>query len=84
MTVYTIESTQKLIDQYTKKGGSVFQIQAGVLGLGDFVLYDEREPVQLKTFVVKEVSLNEWSSAQTIRAYNKMPEKYQKKKKKGE
>lgn len=76
MNVYTIESTQKLIDEYTEKGGSVFQIQAGVLGLGDLVLYDEREPVQLKTFVIHEVPLNEWSSAQSIRAYNKMPEKY--------
>lgn len=76
MTVYTIESTQKLIDDYTEKGGSVFQIQDGVLGLGDLVLYDEREPAKLKTFVIREVALNEWSNAQTIRAYNKIPEKY--------
>lgn len=76
MNVYTIESTQKLIDEYTEKGGSVFQIQAGVLGLGDLVLHDEREPAKLKTFVIREIALNEWSSVQTIRAYNKIPEKY--------
>lgn len=76
MTVYTIESTQKLIDDYAEKGGYIFQIQEGILGLGDLILYDEREPAKLKTFVIREVALNEWSSAQTIRAYNKMPEKY--------
>lgn len=84
MTLYTISSTQKLIDEYTEKGGCVFQIQEGILGLGDLVLYDEREPAKLKTFVIREIALNEWSNAQTIRAYNKMPKKYRDMIEKGE
>lgn len=74
-SVYTIESTQKLINEYLNAGGEIFQIRDGVLGFGDFVLYDPCG--KLKTFVSHEVALNDWGSAQSIRAYNKMPEKYQ-------
>lgn len=73
-SIYTIESTQRLIDEYLNEGGSIFQMQEGVLGLGDFVLYDMGG--RLKTYIVHEVVLNEWSSGQSIRAYNRMPEKY--------
>lgn len=42
-----------------------FQLREGVLGIGDVVLIapDEKH----YNFVVREVYLNEWSSAQTIR-----------------
>lgn len=73
-SLYTISSTQKLIDEYLSEGGEIFQMRDGVLGLGDFVLYDMGG--KLKTYVVHEIALNEWSSGQSIRAYNKMPEKY--------
>lgn len=73
-SVYTIESTQKLIDDYISEGGELFQMRDGVLGLGDFVLYDLAG--NLKTYIVHEIALNEWSSGQSIRAYNRMPEKY--------
>lgn len=73
-SLYTISSTQKLIYDYLDAGGEIFQIREGVLGLGDFVLYDMGG--NLKTYIVNEIPLNEWSSGQSIRAYNKMPEKY--------
>lgn len=73
-SLYTIESVQRLVNEYLSNGGELFQICEGVLGLGDFILYDLSE--KYKTYVVHEVALNEWSSAQTVRAYNKMPEKY--------
>lgn len=73
-SVYTIESTQKLIDDYINAGGELFQMREGVLGLGDFVLYDISG--KFKTYIVREVYLNEWSSGQSIRAYNKIPGKY--------
>ena len=73
-SLYTIESVQRLINDYLSKGGELFQMRDGVLGLGDFILYDLSG--KYKTFVVHQVALNERSSAQTVRAYNKMPEKY--------
>lgn len=74
MTVYSIESAQALIENYMNEGGSFLEMCEGVLGLGDFLLYDESG--KLKFFVVREVALNEWSSGQTIRAHKKIPKKY--------
>ena len=59
-------------------GGEVAYIEEGVLGYGTTLLYDLREPVHLKFVVIKEVYLNEWSSAHSIRQYNKIPQKYNK------
>lgn len=72
--LYTVSSTKKLIDDYIREGGELFQMRDGVLGLGDFVLYDPSG--KLKTYIVHEIALNEWSGGQSIRAYNRMPEKY--------
>lgn len=30
----------------------------------------------LKTYVIREVAINEWSSGHKVRGYNRMPEKY--------
>lgn len=76
MSVYTVSSVQKLIDEYISAGGSMFQIREGTLGCGDVLLYDESG--KMFTFVIHEVALNEWSSGQTVRKYRKMPEKYRK------
>lgn len=73
-TLYTVSSTEKLIADYLNAGGQMLQMREGVLGCGDVLLYDDGG--KLKTFVIHEVALNEWSSAQKIRGYNKMPEKY--------
>lgn len=60
------------------RGGEVAYIEEGVLGYGTTLLYDLREPVHLKFVVIKEVYLNEWSSAHSIRQYNRIPQKYNK------
>ena len=61
-----------LIAQYHDKGGEVITIEEGTLGYGFMVMFGEG----LKTAIVKEVYINEWSSGHTVRMYNKMPKKY--------
>lgn len=73
MQLYGCEAVQNLIDRYFDRGGEMYEIQEGVLGYGELILYGEG----LKTTIVKEVYLNEWSSGHTIRMYNKMPKKYE-------
>ena len=72
MKLYTLEAVDSLINQYIDKGGQVVTIEEGVLGYGTLLLYGDG----LKTSVVKEIYLNEWSSAHTIRSYNETPKKY--------
>ena len=75
-TLYSYKAVDDLIARYINKGGEALQTWEGVLCSGDWFLYDFSG--KLKFYVIKEVYLNEWSSAQTIRAYNKIPKKYQK------
>ena len=70
--LYSCVAVEKLIERYTNKGGEVTEIEEGVLGYGLLMLHGEG----LKTTIVKEVPLNCWSSAHTIRTYNKCPKKY--------
>lgn len=73
--MYTISQINQLINQYTNKGGELYQIQEGcLLDYGLAILYGEN----LKTIIIKEKYLNEWSSAYTLRLYNKIPKKYEK------
>ena len=74
MRLYTIRATQELIDKYVEKGGEMLTIDEGCLGVGNVILFDTND--KLKSFVIKEVYLNEWNSAQSIRCYNKLPDKY--------
>lgn len=76
MTLYTPSSVEKLISDYLEAGGQALQMREGILGCGDVLLYDEGG--KLKTYVIQEVALNEWSSAQKVRSYNRIPEKYRK------
>lgn len=73
MALYTCKEVQMLIDLYFDKDGSMAIIDIGSLGYGFRILYGEG----LKTTVIKEKYLNEWSSAHTIRMYNKCPKKYE-------
>lgn len=50
------------------------RMREGVLGHGDVLLYDDAG--KLKTYVIREVAINEWSSGHKVRGYNRMPEKY--------
>ena len=74
MKLFTIRATQELIDKYVEKGGEMLTIDEGCLGVGNVILFDMTG--KLKSFVIKEVYLNEWNSAQSIRGYNKLPDKY--------
>lgn len=76
--LYSCKAVAELIDDYINRGGEVAYIEEGVLGYGTTLLYDLREPVHLKFVVIKEVYLNEWSSAYSIRQYNRIPQKYNK------
>lgn len=70
--LYSCTAVEKLIDAYVEKGGEVTEVEEGCLGYGLMILHGEG----LKTTVVKEVYVNPWQSAHTIRKYNKCPEKF--------
>ena len=74
MKLYTIRATQEFIDKYVDEGGEILTIDEGCLGVGNVILFDITD--KLKSFIIKEVYLNEWNSAQSIRGYNKLPDKY--------
>lgn len=74
MNLYSFEAVSDLLCRYIDAGGEVYEMREGVLGHGDLLLYDLCG--NLKTYVIREVALNEWSSAHTVRTYNKMPAKY--------
>lgn len=67
-TLYTTSSVGRLIAEYLDAGGQMLQMRDGVLGHGD--------AGKLKTYVIREVAINEWSSGHKVRGYNRMPEKY--------
>lgn len=72
--MYSLEACEKLMEEYYQRGGECVTLEEGSLGLGLVLCYGEN----LKTTIIKEVYLNEWSSGHTIRMYNKMPKKYEK------
>lgn len=65
---------EKLIQMYYEHGGQCIQTDEGCLGAGDWILTGEG----LKTTIIKEIALNEWSTTHTVRQYNKCPKKYAK------
>lgn len=71
-TMYTLSSCEDVMNQYINAGGEVITLEEGVLGLGLVVCFGEG----LKTCIITERYLNEWSSGHIIRFYNKMPKKY--------
>ena len=73
-TLYTTSSVGKLIADYLNAGGQMLQMREGALGHGDVLLYDDAG--KLKTYVIREVAINKWSSGHKVRGYNRMPEKY--------
>lgn len=74
MNLYTCNEIKKLISEYLEKDGQTLTIEEGILGYGTMVLFGKG----LKTAIIQEVALNEWSSAHKIRMYNKCPKKYEK------
>jgi hypothetical protein len=72
MKLYTSSSVDKLINNYLERGGDLRELSAGVLGHGKIVLTGDG----LKTAVIEEVYINEWSSGHKVRFYNETPAKY--------
>lgn len=68
--LYTISSTGKFIQSMIEKGWEYVQLREGVLGHGDCVLISPTE--RNWNYIIREVYLNSWSSAQTIRKCRKL------------
>lgn len=62
-------TTPKVQTLYTTS--SVGRLIAEYLDAGGQMLQGK-----LKTYVIREVAINEWSSGHKVRGYNRMPEKY--------
>lgn len=77
MKLYPFETIDDLACRYADAGGEIYEMREGILGSGDLLLYDLSG--KLKTIIVREIALNEWSSAHSVRRYNKMPAVYRKK-----
>lgn len=72
--LYSFKDVDNLIERYIKAGGEAVQTDEGSLGSGNWILFDTTD--NLRSFVINEVYLNEWSSAHTIRGYKNLPKKY--------
>ena len=72
MKTYTTTTCDSLIQRYIEAGGHVTTLEEGTLGHGLTVCHGDG----LKTAVIQEVALNEWSSVHKVRMYNTIPKKY--------
>lgn len=72
MSLYSLKAIEDLQERYIQKGGRVHLLKEGSVLDGLVVC----EGVGLKTAVIKEVYLNGWSSAYSLRRYNKTPKMY--------
>lgn len=72
--LYTITNAQikEMSQRYIDKGGEVYIIEGGLND--NYILTGHG----LKTTIIKEKSLNDWSSCNVIKRYNKLPKKYAK------
>lgn len=73
---YSFRDVDNLVRKYTDEGGQAVQLSEGTLQSGDWILYDPEG--RLCAFVIREIYVNCWTSAQTIRRYNTLPKKYKK------
>ena len=72
MKAYGLKAVEALIEKYVEYDGEILTVQEGTLGYGLTICYGHG----LKTAVITERYINEWTSAHTVRMYDKMPEKY--------
>ena len=72
--LYSISAADSLINEYLRlsENSIVYQYDAGGVGIGNWIL----GAPGYKWAIIKEVYLNEWSSAQSIRMYNELPKCY--------
>lgn len=76
MTTYSYKAVDNLINRYAEKtdnfsNGGIIEFCGSLCD--NYILFGDG----LKTTIIREKYLNEWSSGSTIRMYNKTPEKYQ-------
>lgn len=74
-TLYTIGSVEKTVNELVERGWTPVQLREGTLGLGDLVLLAPGEGYY--NFVVREVAVNSWCSAQTMRRCARISAKLQ-------
>ena len=72
MKLYTSTAIDNLIEWYELQGGQMTQIKDGTLGHGLLILTADK----LKSVVVQEKFINEWSSGHKVTRYNQLPKKY--------
>lgn len=75
MALYSYRECEKLINHLEDLNYWCCQVWDGCLGIGDWICWKDNSHY---TYIIKEVYLNEWSSAQTIRRYRRLPKKYAK------
>lgn len=76
MTIYSYKTVDNLIKKYAEYTDNF--IDGGIITFegclcDNYILFGDG----LKTTIIREKYLNEWSSGSTIRMYNKTPQKYQ-------
>lgn len=72
MRYIELKDIDNLVRLYSERGGFIYTIEGGLLD--NHIFLGEG----LKTIIIKEKVLNEWSSINLIRMYNKLPKKYAK------
>jgi len=72
MRSYGLKAIEALIEKYVECDGEIITLQEGTLGVGVTICCGHG----LKTAVIKEVYVNEWTSTHTLRMYDRMPQKY--------
>lgn len=71
--LYSYRAVDKLIrDAVEIYGAEVYTLEGSLLD--NYIIAGDK----IKTYIIREVYLNEWSSAYSVRAYEKTPEKYEK------
>ena len=73
--LYSTTAIQKWMDtMIADYGYEMVQVEEGCLGFGHVLLYDPSE--EYYHYVIKEVYLNEWSSAHTVRRTSTLSKRY--------
>ena len=74
--IYDYHEVDEFINNMVEKGYEAVQLRDGVLGSGDWALLSHNP--KKYNFVIREIALNSWSSAHTIRRVAKVSEALQK------
>lgn len=74
-SLYTMRSVGELYSDLVERGWEPVTLSESVIGLGDFVLV--APDADHYNFVIREVVLNDWSSAYTVRRCAKLSKQLQ-------